>query len=229
MHRLTSLNPAKSTLSTEPASDRCFACRLGQAARPGDCPFHDTSRKAGSILIQQGEVPKRVWFVREGTVLLTSVSPGGNETFCSLRRAGSMLGLEAACSRPADYQAWALSEVELCGIGLEAFQNWLGSLDSPMGAILNYALSESSERREERLAMTGRSVSRIARFLIERHRLEGNDRPLAVQQQILARMLGMRAETLSRALRKLRSEGAIARGRRVKVIDPVVLAQLAGD
>ena len=45
---------------------------------------------------------------------------------------------------------------------------------------------------------------RVARFLVARRRLEKRDRPLRIQHQLLARMLGMRAETLSRALGKLR-------------------------
>ena len=207
----------------------CAACALGRVATPGECPFHDLRKPAGTVLLEQGEVPQHVWFVREGTVLLTSVNAAGDETSCALRGPQSILGLEALRGDPVDYQAWSLSEVVVCTIDKPALEAWMGNRDTPMGAILGLALDEGAKRRDERVALAGRAVTRVARFLLERRQIEGDDRPLHVEHQVLARMLGMRAETLSRALATLRSSGAIGEGRHVEVANPEELARHAGE
>jgi CRP-like cAMP-binding protein len=208
----------------------CGACTLGRACRPGPCPFHDLHRPAGTILLPQGETPACVWFVRSGTVLITSLSEAGDETLCALRGPGSLIGLEALRERATDYEAWALSDVVACRIDAASFRAWVGERVTPIGAVLEIALDEAAQRHDERLALAGRSVERVARFLLERRRIERCDQPLHVEKRVLARMLGMRAETLSRALHRLRDGGAIAPERPVRVIDPDALARLAtGD
>ena len=156
-----------------------------------------------------------------------AVGPGGDETVCGFRGPGSLLGLELLDNVPADYQAWALTPSIVCALSAPAFAQWIGTLDSPMGAVLRLALREASRRREERVALAGRTVERLARFLLERRRIDGRDVPLEVQHQVLARMLGMRAETLSRAIAALRRKGVLSRGRELTVADPVRLAEVA--
>ncbi len=227
LHRLMGVKHASPADVKMTTVNECAACSLGRASNPGPCPFHDVHRPAGTILLQQGEPPACVWFVRHGTVLITSVSESGDETFCALRGPGSMLGMEALRGRPTDYEAWALSDVVMCRLDTANFRSWVGDRGTPMGAMLEIALDEAAQRHDERLALAGRSVTRVARFLLERRRIEGCDQPLHVEKQVLARMLGMRAETLSRALHRLRQGGAIADERHVRVVDPDALAQLA--
>ena len=50
-----------------------------------------------------------------------------------------------------------------------------------------------------------------------------------VTQRVLARALGIRHETLSRAVRKMRLEGALAPGRGIRVADVAVLRALGGQ
>jgi CRP-like cAMP-binding protein len=186
----------------------CAVCPLGGASKPEPCPFHDQAKPAGTLILRQGEVPDRAWYVKQGTVLLSSVSTTGEETFCALRGPNSLLGLELLRDRPSGFEAWALSDVVLCRLDADSFRTWVG---------------------DERTALTGRSLQRVARFLLERRRLEGCDQPLHVEQQVLARMLGIRAETMSRALAELRRRGALAEGRVVTVVDAAELARAAGE
>lgn len=206
----------------------CGACRLRPVAPRGACPFQALSRPAGTLLLYQGEMPESVWIVHRGTVLLSATSADGDETFCSLRGPGNLLGLELLRGRPADADVWALSELTACYLGAEDFRAWVGDRSSPLGAVLDFALDESARRREERLALSGHAVARVARFLLERRRVERGGRPLHVEQQVLARMLGMRPETLSRVLHRLRAAGIIADGRGLEVRDARKLAELAG-
>jgi CRP-like cAMP-binding protein len=208
-------------------ADRCDVCALGRASKPGPCPFHDLTRRAGSLLAAQGDVPTHVWYLRRGTVLLTATSAAGDETFCALRGPETLIGLEMLRGTPSAYDAWALSDVEGCRLDADSFTHWIGNRGTPMGAILEFSLAEGSRWQRERIALAGRAVARVARFLAERRALD--DRPLAVEHRLLARMLGMRAETLSRALGRLRDEGVLEPGREIAIADVEALARIAGD
>lgn len=205
--------------------DSCQTCPLGHTSPA--CALHEIKRPAGSVLVEQGVPPPHVWLIKQGTVLLSAVDPGGEEVLCAIRGTGSLVGLEAVRGEPSPLAAWALSDVVLCGANTETFREWLGDSTTPAAALLDLALAEATRRGEERMALSGRSVSRLARFLVERRRVEGQDRPLRIRQRVLARMLGMRAETLSRAVAKLREAGAIADGPGLRVADVGELERLA--
>ena len=210
-----------------PTVDQCSTCALGRVSPKEGCPFHDVSWTAGALLLRQGEVPSTIFYLREGTVLLSSSTASGEETDCALRGAGAMIGLEALTSTAAGYEAWALSDVVVCRIDVASFHKWFGSPDTPAAVIATKALEEGERRRRERVTLSGRAEQRVARFLLERARLEGDNTPLPVEQQVLARMLGMKPETLSRALAKLRERGALEQGRGVRVHSVEVLEQIA--
>ena len=92
--------------------------------------------------------------------------------------------------------------------------------------MLELALGEAGQRGTERSQLGGTAVERVARFLLLRARVSEGP-VLDVPQRVLARTLGMSAETLSRALARLRTEGAISRSRPVQVADADVLERLA--
>jgi CRP-like cAMP-binding protein len=167
-------------------------------------------------------VPGGAWFVRAGRLLLTSSSDGGDELSCRMRTRGSLVGLEALRGAAADYEAWTVEPSQLCHVGAEQARAWLGEPESPAHALLELALDEVTRAREESVALAGGAVERVARFLFTRTAGE----PLAIEQQLFARMLRMRPETLSRALKRLRTAGAVAKGRTVRVLDSRRLAQI---
>ncbi len=70
-------------------------------------------------------------------------------------------------------------------------------------------------------------MRRVARFLMQHCQTDGNAEPLRTPHRVLAGMLGMRPETLSRALSELRSSGALARGRALKVSSHERLRELS--
>lgn len=227
--KTSSLSRTSLRLAEAGAKSGCQSCPLGKASLPASCPFHNVGRDPGEILVAQGEVPPAVAFVRAGSVVLSSVLPSGDETYCAVRGPGSLFGLELLGGEAAAYQAWALSPVVLCLLSAGAFRQWLGRPDSPMGAVLLLALGEAERRRRDRAALAGTALVRVARFLVERRQIEGRDAPLSVSRQVLARMLGMRPETLSRAVATLRSRGVLAQKGSLRVLDPKRLAGVAGS
>jgi CRP/FNR family transcriptional regulator, cyclic AMP receptor protein len=207
---------------------RCQVCRLGCASLPGPCPFHEVRRPAGSVLVHQDERPSSVWYVRRGQVVLGSISESGSDQSSAVRGPDTLLAFEALLGEPVPYRITALTDVVLCVIEASAFRDWVGTLSSPMGAVLELALSEAHSRAAERHALEGTAVRRVSRFLLDRHRKNGNGAGM-IPQHVLARVLGMRPETLSRALATLRKSGAIAPGRGVRVADSSRLEKLAGE
>lgn len=204
---------------------QCATCVIGRAAPPGQCPFRPTRLPSGTLLHAQGETPERVHYLCAGTVLLSTSDESGAEVSCSLRGPGSLIGLERLSARPATHDAWALGAIECCVIGADAVESWLGERAVPLGAMLELALDENEHSRRERTALSGRTITRVARFL-DAWRRERGESELDVEQQVLARMLSMRAETLSRVLARLRRDGVIT-PTGLRVLAPDLLAALA--
>jgi CRP-like cAMP-binding protein len=211
-------------LSTSPVTD-CNACTLGSVSQ-GRCRFTPTTREAGATVCAQGERPRSVFFVKEGFVSLSAVSPRGTELVLTLRGPTALLCTEAMTGEPSPYEVRALSRVKLCGIAGDALNQWIGPDRSPARAVLDLVLSESRMQRDEVNWRQGDCLSRVARFALAHARFLA-DRPNAVRKQVVARLLGMRPETLSRCLTRLERDGVLDASRGVRVLDPRRLAAIA--
>jgi len=211
-------------LSTSPVSD-CTSCSLGVAAS-GRCRFTPSMREAGTTLCAQGERPRTVYFVKEGFVALSAVSPRGSELVLTLRGPTSLLCTEALNGEPSPFEVRALSRVKLCGISGDAMTQWIGPDRSPARVVLDLLLSEHRMQRDEVNFRQGDCLSRVARFALAHAKFLA-DRPNAVRKQVVARLLGMRPETLSRCLTRLERDGVLDASRGVKVLDQRRLAAIA--
>jgi CRP/FNR family transcriptional regulator, cyclic AMP receptor protein len=211
-------------LSNSPVND-CSACSLGVAAQ-GRCRFTPTMREPGASVCAQGERPRTVYFVKDGFVSLSAVSPKGAELLLTLRGPSSLLCTEAMHGEPSPYEVRALSRVKVCGIPGDALNQWVGPERSPGRVMLDLLLSEGRQQRDEVNFRQGDCLSRVARFALAHARFLA-DRPNAVRKQVVARLLGMRPETLSRCLTRLEKEGVIDASRGVRVVDARRLATIA--
>jgi CRP-like cAMP-binding protein len=203
----------------------CGHCQLGRAALPAGCPFRACHHPAGTVLHHQGEKAQQLLFVRSGLVLVSSVSGSGEEVRCAIRGPQSLIGLERVMEEPTDYSVCTLTEASICAIDFDGFNGWVGSLNSPIGVVLQMSLREMSERAMERQQIKGSATERLARFLVQ-HAEHSNDQ-LDVPLNVLARVLGMRAETLSRSVSELKLAGALGRTRGITVHDSKVLQRFA--
>jgi CRP-like cAMP-binding protein len=196
---------------------RCQACGLVLRSGATDCPYRDAKKAAGTVLIPEGQTPESVIYLRRGQVVLSSTSASGSEVSCAVRGPNTMIGLEALLDRPIPYQVWALTDVAICTLEVDQFRTWLGEMSSPLGAALGYSLEEAARRVGERHALEGTAVRRVARFLLDHAEQDSGGESLDTPHRLLAGILGMRPETLSRALAELRDAGALAPGRSVRV------------
>lgn len=213
-------------LSNAPVSD-CGSCSLGIASS-GRCRLSATTRESGATICAQGERPRTVYFIKEGFVSLSAVSPRGAELLLSLRGPYSLLCTEALQNESSAVEVRALSRVKLCGIGGEALNQWIGPERSAARVVLDLLLSEGRQQRDEVNWRQGDCLSRVARFALAHARFLA-DRPTAVRKQVVARLLAMRPETLSRCLTRLEKEGVVDASRGVRVLDQRRLATIATE
>ena len=211
-------------ISTAPVTD-CATCSLGIAS-VGRCRFTPSAREPGATLCAQGERPRTVYFVKEGFVALSAVSPKGSELVLALRGPTSLLCAEAMSNEPSAHEVRALSRVKLCGIAGDAMNQWVGPERSPGRVVIDLLLAESRMQRDEVNFRQGDCMSRVARFALAHAKFLA-DRPNAVRKQVVARLLGMRPETLSRCLTRLEQDGVLDASRGVKVIDHRRLSAIA--
>jgi CRP-like cAMP-binding protein len=166
--------------------------------------------------------------LRAGEVILRALSATGDETTLGLRGPESLLGLEAVEDAPSPVEVRAATDVTVCAIDPSLFRRWLGPERTPAATMLSYAVQEAGRRGAERVSLTGDASARVARFLLDR--FEATERKaIEVPLQVVASLLSMRPETLSRILSQFRSAGALAPGRTVMLADIAQLRALAGD
>ncbi len=211
-------------LSNAPVTD-CNACSLGVASQ-GRCRLTLSTRESGSTICAQGERPRNVYFVKEGFVALSAVSPRGSELLLTLRGPSSLLCTEALRGEPCPLEVRALSRVKICGIAADTMSQWIGPDKSAARVVLDLLLTEARQQRDEVNWRQGDCLSRLARFALAHARFLA-DRPNTVRKQVVARLLGMRPETLSRCLTRLEREGVVDASRGVRVLDQRRLAAIA--
>jgi CRP-like cAMP-binding protein len=205
----------------------CSSCALGVASRPGPCAFEHRHFAAGERLASQGTLVDRVWYLKSGLLLLDGVSEDGDTSSCALRGPGSLVGLESLNGEELPHDVWTVTDVEACLMDRPGFERWVGLDHTPAGAVLRMTLREVGARREERASVTAGAVERLARFLLMWNESPEADRLDSVPRHVLARVLSLRAETLSRALRKLRDGGALTPGHALEIADPALLRDAA--
>lgn len=205
----------------------CRVCPLS-AAGAGRCPFTPTQLPASAVVCNQGDAHPTVYFIREGTVALCTVDADGAESGLAIRGPRSLLGFESLSGAPSPFEIRAISALRLCSMSAKALGRWMGPERSPAQSVLELLLTELARRQEDMSWRRGDSMSRVARFVLASGLKASGAK--ALQKQMVARVLGMRPETLSRCLGKLAERGLIARGGGAKVVDAPGLAAVgAGE
>jgi len=171
---------------------------------------------AGEILFRHGDKAKALYLLGHGQLKLYRTSADGDEVIIDLVDAGMTFGETRAFRDDPHYHfsCAALRDAELVAVDFPAFVAVLH--DSAETCLL--LLQRNAERAEhqvddiDRLALQG-GACRVASYLLGQLRPGRGEFVLTVPKGVLATRLGLRAETLSRALRKLWAAGIVAAGR----------------
>jgi len=204
----------------------CSSCPCGQAAGVrfgGRCPLVDRKRRPDETLYLEGDTVSSVWFVKRGTVVLSRAGEDGVEHPHAVRGPGTFVGLEALVRPTYADTARTTEPTVLCGISRASVDTWFGPRGTPARMALEVTLTTTSTAPPRAAAADGTSVQRVARWLLSHH-----DDDHHVPRAVMASLLGMVPETLSRALARLGRDGAIRVARKhVTIEDRAALAAYA--
>jgi CRP/FNR family transcriptional regulator len=186
----------------------------------------DRQRAAGACLFVAGEPAERIMFVKRGAVTLSreAGSGRGEGVTWTVRRPGSLLGAEALVRETYLDSARAVTDVVVCTASREEIDAWMRSRDGASRAFLECVLLAQCEDAPRRAGSEGSAQQRVASWILEESR---GERP-GLPRNVVAALLGMLPETLSRALAALSARGVITVTRRtVDVRDAEALEAVA--
>ena len=173
-----------------------------------------------------------VYWVREGRIKVTRVSPDRRELTFRHVLPGDMLGEEClAARRRRDDYAEALESTTLCLMRAEDFQRLVAE-EAELARAVAICLAQRVMDVEEVLAETVFNTvrGRIAAGLLRLHKRRNATGKVVLRltHQELANLIGSTRETTTAVLHGLREEGIIEiANRRLTVLDPVALEHAA--
>jgi CRP/FNR family transcriptional regulator, dissimilatory nitrate respiration regulator len=202
------------------------AAALGRHAKP-------LAVRRGELIAHRGAPLPGVFFLSAGTVKLSLRGPEGEERVLRVVAAGDCFGEPTALlGNPCLYDAYALSDAKLVVVPTNAVFSLLEH-DRRFARSLVLALAERSFGilAEFAAATTQRGAQRLAGYIDSLARQNGSRAAsvqLPVSKTVVAALLGMKKETLSRLLRQFSSDGIIGVVRRdIAILDAQRLSAAA--
>jgi CRP/FNR family transcriptional regulator len=177
-----------------------------------------------------------VYAVRAGFFKTSLMSEDGREQVTSFPMAGDIVGLDGIGDEHGATRAVALAESEVCVISLSSLRQ-LAREDPPIQHQFSRMLSREIARHQGVMAMLGSMCAekRLAAFLLNLSRRwlargsSPSDFQLPMTREDIGSYLGIKLETVSRALLKLHARGLIdAQRRHIEIRDLDGLAKVVG-
>jgi len=185
----------------------------------------------GEVVVRRGLPLPGVLLLSAGTVKLSLRSAEGDERVLRIVTAGEAFGEPTAMlGKPCLYDVVALNDVRLVSVPTSAIMS-LVTRDRRFARFVVLALSARSYTvlSEFSAATTQRGAQRLAGYLESLQRKDGTVQ-LPVSKTVVAALLGMKKETLSRLFRQFTADGLIGMTRReIAILDPQRLAACASS
>jgi CRP-like cAMP-binding protein len=204
----------------------CAFCPIGAVSHVSDgghCPMVDRRRPAGTLLYLAGSPAEAVYHVKHGAVALSrgSSEKHGENAPHAVRRAGSLIGLEAIVQGTYLDSARAITDVTVCGTSRQQMLTWLNETGTAR-VVLDSLVATLASDPAGRATTDGNAPQRVARWLLD------STKQKRLPRSVLAGLLGMKPETLSRALAAIARKGSIHLTRtRIEVRDAAGLEAIA--
>lgn len=194
-----------------------------------------SSARRGEIIAKRGEPLPGIVVVLTGTVKLSLRNAEGDERVLRIVAAGGSFGEPTALlAKPCLYDAVALTDARLVTIPTSAIYQQIAR-DAKFARRLVLMLCDRSYGilAELEAATTQRGAQRLAGYLESLGKdgaSVGAVVQLPVSKTVVAALLGMKKETLSRLLRQFTSDRVIGMKRReIVILDPARLRAAAGE
>ena len=191
----------------------------------------DRRVERGSIIFSQGAKASGMFLVLHGTVRIFQVSPEGREVMLHIVEPGQTIAEAAVFQQAAVYpaSAQALKASRLLYIPAQEIIRMVTErpqLALRMLGALSARLREFTRMLHEQ--QHGTAQSRLAGWLLDQaRRQESTSVTLGISREVLAGMLGLTRETLSRTLSRLRDMGCLEVDRRtLRIVDMECLKRL---
>ena len=189
------------------------------------------SARRGEVIARQGMPLPGVMVLSVGTVKLSLRSAEDEERVLRIAGTGEAFGEPTAMlGKPCLYDAVALTDVKAVVIPVPTILS-LVARDRRFARFIVLALSLRSYTvlSEFSAATTQRGAQRLAGYLESLQRKNGRVQ-LPVSKTVVAALLGMKKETLSRLFRQFSSDGLIGMTRReIAILDPQRLSACASS
>lgn len=193
------------------------------------------SAHRGEVIVRQGMPLPGVLLLGAGSIKLSLRSAEGDERVLRIVTSGEAFGEPTAMlGKPCLYDAIALTDAKVVVVPAPAILS-LVSRDRRFARFIVLALSARSYTvlSEFSAATTQRGAQRLAGYLGSLQRKSGSRGStvqLPVSKTVVAALLGMKKETLSRLFRQFSSDGLIGMTRReIAILDPQRLAACASS
>lgn len=194
--------------------------------------------RSGSHLFEQADGCNGVYWIESGLVGLRKLNEDGTTMLVNLARAGDFVGYSPLLTDSEHLaSAEVLKESRIVFIDLSTMHRLISEIPGLLGSLLRQATRDLSALEDKYLQMATRQAHvRLAALLLSfndnedfKHSQSGCSFPLPIMNKDIADLIGIRPETLSRAIGQLRTAGlAELRDHIVHIPCIAKLAQLSG-
>jgi CRP-like cAMP-binding protein len=189
--------------------------------------------RRGEVIAHRGTPLPGIFVIDTGTVKLSLRGSEGEDRVLRVVCAGTSFGEPTALiGRPCQYDAYALTDVKYAVLPASAIFALVEN-DKRFARRLVLALAERSFTilHEFAAATTQRGAQRLASYLESLARQQSRDAvQLPVSKTVVAALLGMKKETLSRLLHQFAADGIITVARReIAILDRGQLVKAAHE
>ena len=187
---------------------------------------HSTIREYGrdSHIFRYGKTQDHFYLICSGWVKIYCETLAGEEAIVDLLTAGNMLGEQAIFSDTAMFSAEAVCNgTILLEMPVDVIRAHIQRTSSFVSCILSGMVHHTSTLRCQIKQLDADQASeRVALFLMKLYKLKRKETfTLPFKKALLANYLGMKPETLSRALAVLKSRGVSVDKDKIQIFDPL--------
>jgi len=222
----------KMTAPTCAGNVGCPLAKLGVSTsfnRPGGppCPFRPRIYSRRRVVQVGGDASKSVFLLRKGLVFIEHTNKDGETMAVDLAAAPTALGLDQIDGQPSPDVAQTVTVSEICVAPIDTLAHTLGRHpDLALGLVRSVSTLLRSARYRMATLASKQASARIAGLLLELDKLGMTSIPITRDE--MGRLAGLRSETVSRILTRLRKAKVLSlRGRVFGVIDRVAMEKLA--
>lgn len=218
MHKSAPGNPSKPACSTCNLRKLCLPVNLNsvEITRLDNLITRKGVYRQGSILYRSGDKFQALYAIRTGFFKTQILNEDGREQATGFQMAGEIIGLDGINSDAHTCDAVALEDSEVCEIPFNRLEDLSRELPS-LQRHLHRILSREIVRDQNIMLLLGsmRAEERLATFLLNLSQrfAEGGYSPTSFQlrmtRQEIGSYLGLRLETVSRALSHLQESKLI--------------------